>query len=86
MKLIVTGATGLVATEVLRQSLRHKNITQVVAVARKPVVLPGISDVEAAKLKSVVVEDYEKYPDHARREFADTDACIWFVPIYTEAP
>ena len=77
MKLIVTGATGLVATEVIRQSLCHKNITQVVAVARKPVVLQGISESEAAKLKSVVIEDYEKYPDHARREFADADACIW---------
>ena len=80
MKLIITGATGLVATEVLRQSLRMREITHVVAVARKPVSAPSdVGPADAAKLQSVVVEDYERYPDEARAQFAGADACIWWV-------
>lgn len=77
MKIIITGASGLVATEVLRQSLRQKEITAVIALARRPVAPHNVSDADATKLRSVVIEDYENYPDHVRREFRDADACIW---------
>ena len=75
MKLVITGASGLVANELLRQSLKRHDITSVVAVARKPVTPPEGSD--DSKFKSVVVEDYENYPESVRREFAGADACIW---------
>jgi len=75
MKVIITGATGLVATELLSQSLKRHDITSVVAVSRKPVTVPaGVDD---AKLRNVVVSDYENYSEDARREFAGADACIW---------
>lgn len=78
MKLIVAGASGLVATEVLRQSLRHKDIKTVVALARKSVAAPpGTSESDATKLRSVIIADYETYPDDVRKEFVDADACIW---------
>lgn len=78
MKLIIAGASGLVATEVLRQSLRHKDIKAVVALARKSVAAPpGTSESDATKLRSVVVSDYETYPDDAKKEFVGADACIW---------
>lgn len=79
MKLIITGATGLVGGEVLRQSLRMSAITSVVAVARKPVTLDG--DVDTSKLKSVVVKDYEDYPDNVKDELSEADACIWTVGV-----
>jgi uncharacterized protein YbjT (DUF2867 family) len=80
MKLIITGASGLVATEVLRQSLRLRETTSVVALARKLVAAPeGTSEADAAKLRSVIIKDYESYPDDVRREFAGADACIWCV-------
>ncbi|CAL5873535.1 uncharacterized protein PFLUO_LOCUS7815 [Penicillium psychrofluorescens] len=75
MKLIVAGATGLVGTEVIRQSLQISQITQVIALARKPVQVED--DIDSSKLKSVVISDYEEYPDHVRAEFAGADACIW---------
>lgn len=78
MKLIIAGASGLVATEVIRQSLRAKGITAVLALARRPVAAPqGVSAADAAKLRSVVIPDYETYPEDARREFEEADACIW---------
>ena len=80
MKLIVTGATGFVGTEVIRQSLARDDITTVVAVARKPVTAPD--GVGADKLRSVVIPDYPPsavdYPDEARREFAGANGCIWY--------
>jgi hypothetical protein len=75
MKLIVAGGTGLVATEVIRQSLQMREITLVIALARKPVQVDGI---ESSKLKSVIISDYGEYPDHVKAEFAGADACIWY--------
>lgn len=76
MKLIVAGATGLVATEVIRQSLQMDEITSVIALARKPVQVDGT--LESSKLKSVIISDYGEYPDHVKAEFAGADACIWY--------
>jgi len=83
MKLIVAGATGFVATEVICQSLRRPEITSVVALARKPVPVPSNLDggADASKLASVVVKDYDDYPDHVAQEFAGAAACIWTVAI-----
>ncbi|KAH8167067.1 hypothetical protein CIB48_g1178 [Xylaria polymorpha] len=80
MKLIVTGATGFVGQEVIRQSLSHPQIGTIVALARSPVVapekLPAGSD--PSKLKSVVIQDYEVYPEEIKKEFSGANACIWY--------
>ncbi|KAJ4128715.1 hypothetical protein BFJ70_g11453 [Fusarium oxysporum] len=60
MKLLVTGASGYVGTEIIRQSLQLPQVTSVVAVARKPVSVPSGAD--PARLKSIVVKDYGDYP------------------------
>lgn len=79
MKLIVTGATGYVAREVIRQSLGRKEISSVIALARKPVPVPeGLANsADAAKLRSVGIQDYEQYPDAVKKEFSGAGACIW---------
>ena len=74
MKLIVAGGTGLLATEVIRQSLQLPEITSVVALARKQVQMEGF---DSSKLKSVIIEDYSNYPEHVKAEFVGVDACIW---------
>lgn len=80
MKLIVAGATGLVATEVIKQSLQIPEITSVIALARRPVKIdePGV---DTSKLKSVLIKDYGEYPDDVKAEFAGADACIWYGPL-----
>ncbi|KAI1780703.1 putative nucleoside-diphosphate-sugar epimerase [Hypoxylon cercidicola] len=83
MKLIVSGATGFVAREVIRQSLGRREITSVIALARKPVSIPENLEDEAdsSKLKSVIVQDYDCYSEDAMNEFAGAAACIWTVAI-----
>ncbi|CAK7224501.1 hypothetical protein SBRCBS47491_005573 [Sporothrix bragantina] len=84
MKLIIAGATGYVATELIRQSLRRPDVTSVVALARKSTTAPSdVASPDAAKLTSVVVKDYETgpYDDATRKALAGADACIWTVAI-----
>ena len=79
MKLIVTGATGFVGSEIIRQSLKNPKITSVIAVARRPVPTPPNLDKDAdpSKLHSLTIKDYDTYPDEVKRQFAGADACIW---------
>jgi uncharacterized protein YbjT (DUF2867 family) len=84
MKLILTGATGFVGTEVLRQALRNKAITSVIALARKPVGVPEHTgpDADTSKLQSVVLRENEwtgAYPESVREVLRGCDACIWSV-------
>ena len=76
MKLVIAGATGLLGTELVRQSLRTPAISSVVALGRRPVNLPDGED--AAKLKNVIVEDFENYSDQAKKELEGADACVWY--------
>ncbi|KAJ5785554.1 uncharacterized protein N7503_010766 [Penicillium pulvis] len=78
MKLIVAGATGLVGSEIIRQALQNSDVTEVIALARKPVAFDNSS---ASKLKSVVIRDYAEYPDEVKAELAGADACIWTVAV-----
>ncbi|KAF8309426.1 hypothetical protein DL93DRAFT_1763656 [Clavulina sp. PMI_390] len=82
MKVIITGASGFAGSELIRQALLRPEITSIIAVSRKPVSAPGdASEADAAKVKSVVVDDYDVYPDDVKKEFAGAAACIWTVTI-----
>ncbi|KAJ5710069.1 hypothetical protein N7493_009661 [Penicillium malachiteum] len=78
MKLIVVGATGLVGSEIIRQSLEIGEITEVIALARHPIQVENSS---SSKVKSVVVRDYAEYPEDVKAKLTGADACIWTVAI-----
>jgi len=84
MRLIVAGSSGFLATEILRQSLYLPKITSVIALARCPVAVPDNlgAGADPSKLHSVVINDYDEYPDDVKMQFADTDACIWYDASY----
>ncbi|KAL0563227.1 hypothetical protein V5O48_018849, partial [Marasmius crinis-equi] len=73
MKLIVTGAAGYVATEVIRQALKMPSITSIIALSRKAVSFDQ-EETGKGKLKSVVIKEYDQYPDEVKAEFAGADA------------
>jgi N-acetyl-gamma-glutamylphosphate reductase len=80
MKLIIAGASGYVATEVIRRSLSLPQITSVIAVARRSVSAPDnlYPEADISKLHSAVIKEYDEYPEDVKKQFADADACIWY--------
>lgn len=83
MKIVVTGATGLIGSEVLRQCLKKNNnyITHVYAVVRKP--LTDRSIAQDPRCTEIVHEDFEHWPEHLLELFKQEGvrACIWCVAI-----
>ena len=79
MKLIVTGATGFVATEVIRLALQIPKITSVIALSRREVQIPsGITnDDSVKKFRSVIVDNYLHLSDAVKKELTGADACVW---------
>ncbi|KAH8697266.1 hypothetical protein BGW36DRAFT_427232 [Talaromyces proteolyticus] len=81
MKLVIGGSTGYVSTELIRQGLPNPAITSIVALGRREVQAPAESGAFAAKLRSVVVDDFENYSDSVKKELEDADACIWTIAV-----
>ncbi len=83
MKLVVAGASGFVATEIIRQCLESPKISSVIALARRPVSAPPdlSATADASKLQSVVISDYDVYPEEVKAQLAGVDACIWYTPL-----
>lgn len=70
MKIILTGSSGFIGKEVLKQCLQHPSITSVVALSRRQ--LPAHEKLEVA-----LVEDFLSYSDSMSQLVEGADACIW---------
>lgn len=70
MKVIITGATGMVGEGVLLECLAHPAITQVLIVGRKPY---GMSH---PKLQELIVADFLKL-DEVEDQLTGYDACFY---------
>lgn len=73
MKIILTGASGFIGTEVLRQCIQNASVTSVIVLSRREI------SIKDPKLEVVIMADFLTYPDDVRKALADADACIWFV-------
>lgn len=73
MKVILTGTTGFLGQEVLKQLLVDKTVTEVVSLVRRS------SGFNHSKLKELVIKDFLDYRDIAR--YLKADACIWCLGV-----
>lgn len=74
MRLIVVGATGTSGGEVVRQALEDTDITEVIAIVRRPL---GFSH---QKLKIIEHQDYLHYSS-LMDVFKNADACAWCLGV-----
>lgn len=74
VKILVTGATGMVGSEVVRQALIDPEIEQITALLRRPL------KVEHPKLKTVLHQNFLNYSGLAD-VFRAQDACLWCLGI-----
>lgn len=72
MKIVLTGATGLIGAEVLQQCLANPAITSIVSLSRRP-----LDSVANSKLKVVVLKDFTVYDEEVMGALEGAEACIW---------
>ncbi|KAI0376393.1 hypothetical protein F5Y04DRAFT_266448 [Hypomontagnella monticulosa] len=76
MKIIITGATGFVGGEVVRQAIADPRISHAFVLTRKP--LPD----EFSKNEKVTViehKDFSSYPPELLEQLTGAEGCIWAI-------
>ena len=74
MKILVTGATGMAGSELVRQAIADDSINEIIALARRPL------EISHPKITTVIHQDFLQY-DAVKDHFRDCDACIWCLGI-----
>ncbi|MFH1005985.1 MAG: NAD-dependent epimerase/dehydratase family protein [Candidatus Latescibacterota bacterium] len=78
MKIIITGATGMVGSEVLRQAILDNDIVEITVITRKPL------DIVHPKVKTHIHQDFLNY-SNLTDVFRKQDACVWCLGISQNA-
>lgn len=73
MKVVLTGATGFLGSEVLDQCCQSTEVDTIVVLTRKAL----LPDRMHAKVKNFVVSDFRSYSPEVTEAISDADACIW---------
>jgi nucleoside-diphosphate-sugar epimerase len=71
MKLIVTGATGLIGGATLNHALNHPAVTSIIVLSRRDI------GIQHPKLKTIIKKDYLAYTTAELQELGGAEACIW---------
>lgn len=70
MKIIVTGGTGMAGSELIRQAVIDDDITEIIALVRRPM------EITHPKITTVIHHDFLNY-ETIKEKFTDCGACIW---------
>ncbi|KAH7400370.1 hypothetical protein BKA64DRAFT_723106 [Cadophora sp. MPI-SDFR-AT-0126] len=76
MKIILTGSSGFIGTEVLTQAISNPEITSIVALSRKS--LPE-SFTSNPKITLVIIEDFTSYTPDVLQKLEGAEGCIWAI-------
>lgn len=71
MKVIVTGATGLIGGGALQSALDHPDVTSVIVLVRRET---GIGN---SKLTTIIKTDFTSYEPGELEQLKGADGCIW---------
>lgn len=74
MKIIITGSTGTVGAELVRQAVADNDVSQVILLARKP------AETQHPKIREIIHSNFLDYSG-LEHVFREADACIWCLGI-----
>ncbi|KAH9205111.1 hypothetical protein DL95DRAFT_397944 [Leptodontidium sp. 2 PMI_412] len=83
MKIILTGSSGFIGTEILAQALSNPAITSIIALSRKP--LPSIHT-SNPKLTVVIIEEFNSYTPEILKQLEGAEGCIWAIGAKSTNP
>ncbi|KAH8588335.1 hypothetical protein B0O99DRAFT_693619 [Bisporella sp. PMI_857] len=73
MKIIITGATGVIGGPIVQHCIRNPSITGIFVLARKE--LPA--DIKSPKVTYINHQDFSSYPQELLKKLAGAEGCIW---------
>ena len=76
MRIILTGATGFIGSEVLRQCISNNAVTSVLVVSRRD---PGKDLIASSKVKVILHHDFSEWPASLLDQLEGAEGCIWTV-------
>lgn len=76
MKVILTGVTGFIDSEVLTQCQKDPTITSIIALTRRSLSESITND---PKVEVIVMEDFNTYSEEVVEKMKGADACIWYI-------
>lgn len=74
MRIIITGATGFVGGEVVRQAIANERITHAFVLTRKP--LPDDIS-KSAKVTVIENKDFSTWPPDVLAQLVGAEGCVW---------
>jgi uncharacterized protein YbjT (DUF2867 family) len=74
MKIIITGSTGTVGSELVRQAVADKDVEQVILLARRP------SEIKHPKIREIIHKNFLDYSG-LENIFKEAEACLWCLGI-----
>ena len=81
MKVIIAGSTGTVGTALVKQAINNLDITEVVALGRREVILSDDTKGDKSKLVNAVLEDFGNWTDDAREKVKGAGAAVWTLAV-----
>ena len=74
MKIILTGSSGFIGTEVLTQAISNPDITSILVLSRKPLPEQFTSN---SKVNVVIIEDLTSYTPEVLKQLERAEGCVW---------
>ncbi|GAB7366328.1 hypothetical protein MBLNU230_g8128t1 [Neophaeotheca triangularis] len=71
MKIILTGAHGVIGSAVLQHGLTDPQVTSVIALSRREL------DADHAKLQTIIKTEFDVYDAALMKQLKGAEACVW---------